>query len=233
MGKRKQGRRIPAVGFTTRRVKAASSQSKQFRERLVSFGVSCCLHVLLLLGLSLIAISTGAMSSSLMLIAAQSEGEDESTLSPEPDWFVEPELPTTPTIDRQIEFDLTDLEVSPARLPSASSSDVSSTPVAASPVEKGNAQSRPGKNVGSDLDGMQSLAAAGIQSRVTKAGGKKGEVQFALAWRNVNDLDLHVIAPSGEHISHQHRRSKCFGMLDVDMNVDGESEEPVENVRWL
>ena len=233
MGKRKPVRRIPSVGDAARKFKAAFSQSKQFRERVVSFGVSCCLHVLLMLGLSLIAISTGAVSSPMMLIAAPSVGEDESTLSPEPDWFVEPELPMNTTTDRPIEFDLTDVEVSTARLASATSSEVSATPVAASTGEKLNAQSRPGKSVGSDLDGMQALAAAGIQSRVTKAGGKKGEVQFALAWRNVNDLDLHVIAPSGEHISHQHRRSKCFGMLDVDMNVDGESEEPVENVRWL
>lgn len=78
-----------------------------------------------------------------------------------------------------------------------------------------------------------SQAAASIQNRVSKAGGQKGEVQFALAWKNVNDVDLHVIAPSGERISHLHRRSVCKGMLDVDMNVKGESNTPVENVRWI
>jgi hypothetical protein len=72
-----------------------------------------------------------------------------------------------------------------------------------------------------------------IQGRVDKAGGKRGEVQFALAWQNVNDVDLHVIAPSGEHISYSHKRSQCKGHLDVDMNVHGDTTEPVENVRWL
>jgi hypothetical protein len=79
----------------------------------------------------------------------------------------------------------------------------------------------------------RAIAVANIQGRVVKAGGKRGEVQFALAWKNFNDVDLHVIAPSGEHISHQHRRSQCLGMLDVDMNVKGESQEPVENIRWI
>ncbi len=78
-----------------------------------------------------------------------------------------------------------------------------------------------------------STVAVSIQKRVYQAGGKKGEVQFALAWKNVNDVDLHVITPSGERISHLYRRSACNGMLDVDMNVKAESTEPVENVRWI
>jgi len=77
-------------------------------------------------------------------------------------------------------------------------------------------------------------AAANIQGRVNTAGGRQGEVQFALAWENFHDLDLHVIAPSGEHIAYYHRQSECDGELDVDMNVhDGDSQSPVENVRWL
>lgn len=85
----------------------------------------------------------------------------------------------------------------------------------------------------SDLSRTQAMAIASIQSRVQEAGGKRGEVQFALAWKNVNDVDLHVITPSGEHISHQHKRSHCSGELDVDMNINGESDEPVENIRWI
>ncbi len=83
--------------------------------------------------------------------------------------------------------------------------------------------------------------AGGIQGRVAKAGGRTGEVQFSLAWRSFNDVDLHVIAPSGEHISYGHRTSQCEGELDVDMNAGTRagagdksfSDEPVENVRWL
>ncbi len=81
--------------------------------------------------------------------------------------------------------------------------------------------------------GEISEIAAGIQQKVKGAGGSKGEVQFSLAWHSFNDLDLHVIVPSGQHISYQFPRSQCRGELDVDMNVQPESEEPVENVRWL
>ena len=104
-------------------------------------------------------------------------------------------------------------------------------------------------NAGSSDSGLPAAVAAiasGIQERVQKAGGRSGEVQFSLAWHSLNDVDLHVIVPSGEHISFSHCTSKCKGNLDVDMNAESEahtvnnasgekaySEEPVENVRWL
>ena len=89
-----------------------------------------------------------------------------------------------------------------------------------------------GSDQGGSSSGLGELA-FGIQERVGKAGGKSGEVQFSLSWHSTNDLDLHVITPAGEHISYQHRQSQCNGVLDVDMNVQPESTEPVENVRWL
>jgi hypothetical protein len=96
-------------------------------------------------------------------------------------------------------------------------------------------------NAGSGLPTAAAAIASGIQGRVQKAGGRSGEVQFSLAWKSLNDLDLHVIVPSGEHISFSHRTSRCKGNLDVDMNAETTesnpdqsfSEEPVENVRWL
>ncbi len=106
---------------------------------------------------------------------------------------------------------------------------------AASPnlVDSGLPESAAPSLASGELTGIAAKAVAGIQGRVVKAGGQPGEVQFALAWRNINDIDLHVIVPSGEHISHMRRRSRCDGLLDVDMNVTGESTEPVENVRWI
>ncbi|MGB4739960.1 MAG: hypothetical protein WBH50_17320 [Fuerstiella sp.] len=89
-----------------------------------------------------------------------------------------------------------------------------------------------GSSEASQASGLGAIE-ANIQGRVGKAGGRSGEVQFSLSWHSTNDVDLHVIAPSGEHISYQHRRSVCTGELDVDMNVQPESTEPVENVRWL
>ncbi len=75
---------------------------------------------------------------------------------------------------------------------------------------------------------------AEIKARVTSAGGQYDNVDIraSLIWNNRNDLDLHVIPPSGEEVYYSHRQSACGGWLDVDMNVSGESEKPVENVRW-
>lgn len=91
--------------------------------------------------------------------------------------------------------------------------------------------SAPGSD--SQLSDTVARMAAGIQDRVQKAGGKTGEVQFSLSWHSLNDLDLHVITPSGEHVSYSHKTSRCRGALDVDMNVVPTTDMPVENVRWL
>ncbi len=76
---------------------------------------------------------------------------------------------------------------------------------------------------------------AEIKGRVEAAGGRyEGvDVRASLIWNNRNDLDLHVVAPSGEHIFYAHKRSECGGWLDVDMNVRGETTKPVENVQWI
>ncbi len=75
---------------------------------------------------------------------------------------------------------------------------------------------------------------AEIQQRVEAAGGqyKNVDVRASLIWNNRNDLDLHVVPPSGEEIYYAHKQSGCGGWLDVDMNVQGETQKPVENVRW-
>ena len=75
---------------------------------------------------------------------------------------------------------------------------------------------------------------AEIKARVTGAGGMYDgvDVRASLLWNNRNDLDLHVVPPSGEHIFYGHKQSACGGWLDVDMNVSGDSTKPVENVRW-
>lgn len=82
---------------------------------------------------------------------------------------------------------------------------------------------------------------AEIEKRVKEAGGMYDEVDIraSLLWNNTNDLDIHIEDPCGHHIffgSHckrnGHSPAQCGGFLDVDMNVQGETLKPVENIRW-
>lgn len=75
---------------------------------------------------------------------------------------------------------------------------------------------------------------AEIKARVTSRGGMYDnvDVRASLLWDNRNDLDLHVISPTGQHIYYGAKQSSDGGWLDVDMNVGGDSLKPVENVRW-
>jgi len=71
-----------------------------------------------------------------------------------------------------------------------------------------------------------------FSSRLTLAGAQSGDVRISLIWNNRNDLDLHVINPRGEEIYYAHKTDSLGGMLDVDMNVRGETTKPVENIFW-
>ena len=75
--------------------------------------------------------------------------------------------------------------------------------------------------------------ASEFANRVEREGGKNGEYQVTLIWNNLNDLDLHMDCPSGEHVFFAHKHSKCGAELDIDMNAGGpRSYNPVENIVW-
>jgi hypothetical protein len=72
-----------------------------------------------------------------------------------------------------------------------------------------------------------------IKERVKKAGGNvTGDLCCRLAWFNRDDLDFHMQEPGEYEIYFGNRNSisPCGGRLDVDMNVHGETREPVENI---
>lgn len=218
----------------------SQASRQRFHEQRLGIALSGCAHAGVLLVLSLIALKNpptmglsltarpSSASQALLQIpefelAAPSDETEDDTLTPDSSvgLNIEVVLPKAAPPHRSLTADI------------AAIAGVIGEPIIRESAEEGPANPTP---TGSDGDAINPVAAktvAAIQGKVGKAGGKQGEVQFALAWKNINDADLHVIAPSGEQISFSHRRSNCRGMLDVDMNVDGESEEPVENVRWL
>lgn len=71
-----------------------------------------------------------------------------------------------------------------------------------------------------------------IKERVKKAGGVvEGDLCCRLAWFNTDDLDFHMVEPGGYEIFYGSKGpSPSGGRLDVDMNVEGETREPVENI---
>jgi len=75
-------------------------------------------------------------------------------------------------------------------------------------------------------------AMAELRARLEREGAQSSDVQISLMWNNYNDLDLHVVCPSGERIHGGNKRSACGGELDVDANVRAETRKPVENVFW-
>ncbi len=188
-----------------------------------SLVISTFFHVSVILLLSLIMLGNDRTGNTTMLILTE---QSDASITETPQFKLV--LPATDARNAATEMEPFSIDVALASPPK----------IVALPQPNPTADGQP--NSGQSTADVIALAAtdnqaawSSIQQRVAEAGGKKGEVQFALAWKNVNDVDLHVIAPSGERISHLHKKSQCLGLLDVDMNVRGESVEPVENVRWL
>ncbi|HYV37679.1 MAG TPA: hypothetical protein VE988_18465, partial [Gemmataceae bacterium] len=84
-----------------------------------------------------------------------------------------------------------------------------------------------------DKPKMGEAAGPAIAELAKAKNASTGEVQITLYWANKNDLDLHVVCPSGEEIYFENRQ-KAGGKLDVDMNVKYEEAvaPAMENVFW-
>lgn len=74
-----------------------------------------------------------------------------------------------------------------------------------------------------------------FKEKVKAAGGNvEGFMRCSLHWFNYDDLDVHVMEPSGREIYYGNRRSyNTGGTLDVDMNAgSGKTRDAVENIVW-
>jgi hypothetical protein len=72
-----------------------------------------------------------------------------------------------------------------------------------------------------------------ITKRRKELGGKTGDVVVTLAYEGSDDLDVHCIEPSSDHISFQNMVSLSGGELDVDANAEiPYLEKPLENIYW-
>lgn len=75
------------------------------------------------------------------------------------------------------------------------------------------------------------LTDSSIADKVNKAGGStKGDLRISLSWNNTDDYDIHIKDKKGNSRIYHGTKTAIGGFLDVDMNVQGESTEPVENV---
>jgi uncharacterized protein YfaP (DUF2135 family) len=67
-------------------------------------------------------------------------------------------------------------------------------------------------------------------STKSSGGNMDAFLRFSLGWYNTDDLNLHIIEPDGNEIFYNNKQFNISGFLDVDMNVRGETKEPVENI---
>jgi len=234
-----------ALALTWQQVQAALYEG--FQEE-VSFGVSCLVHLVLFLMLAALGISPQTVTR--LVIEAPPPAPEEAT-PPDTLGFVEL---------RESEFAETVPE--PAIQPAAWESPLEMPDVSVEDVDRMAGVDRltldspklidvdardlrlevperaPGGRLANAPGPLASLPpglAEDFAGRLRMAGAQSGDVQVSLMWNNINDLDLHVLCPSGEEIYYFHPRSHCGGLLDVDMNVFGRrpwSNKPVENIFW-
>ena len=73
-----------------------------------------------------------------------------------------------------------------------------------------------------------------VSQKVRDKGGNADDIRLriSLEWYNFDDLDLHVIEPTGNEIWFRNPRSTTGGFLDIDENRSPNTRTPVENIAW-
>lgn len=84
---------------------------------------------------------------------------------------------------------------------------------------------------------VEEAHAGDIGVRLKKAGARVGKLTCSLIWNNADDLELHCLSPTGDHIHWNQITGHCGGHLDVDMHATGITKNelvvpPVENMYW-
>lgn len=107
-------------------------------------------------------------------------------------------------------------------------------PVPEPPAPQEDADARPFKALDPDTapDSTEAARARDDAGRRAEArGALRGDLNFALEWATLDDLDLYVTCPSGETLSYLCRRA-CNGAYDLDANVARATAipDPVENI---
>jgi hypothetical protein len=195
-------------------------------ESSASFLVSTLVHTVAFIILSLIVIGPTEFSPPMLIVSAPAAAAEEFVVEEFQMIDTAEDLPTdvtsaTELADLTSKFEVPD---GPSEMDSSGEED-----------NAGNITLPDGllSAVAGGGDRTLTGSSATFAQRLKQAKAKTGAVQVSLIWNNFNDLDLHVVAPSGELIFFQNRRSRCRGVLDVDRNAEGPTtNEPVENVYW-
>ena len=84
------------------------------------------------------------------------------------------------------------------------------------------------KYYGPESDSRRSMEAA-MNETLAQEGAEDGVITVSLGWQTEDDLDLHVVTPSGREIYYSNKEADG-GRLDVDMQVSTIVANPAEHV---
>jgi hypothetical protein len=221
-----------------------SGEDSEFWRSAISMAISLGIHVVALTVLALIVtgMNDGPPIQSILISASGEEAEEDLDFSE----AVELEMVDPPAMDQPPDPVVAELIVDAPEIAVDATSAGIDTPLEPIAMVWNQQGSGPGDFMAELRTGRgrQGNAVAGgnagagvfggeVGRRLAQAGARSGAIQVSLAWNNFNDIDLHVIAPSGEHLFFGHSRSLCGGHLDVDMNASGpNTRDAVENIYW-
>ena len=84
--------------------------------------------------------------------------------------------------------------------------------------------------LGSDsVFSLEQLNTALLDLQLRQSGAATGIITVSMLWQTPDDMDLHIITPSGEEIFYGNPQI-AGGLLDVDMQISDIVPNPVENI---